>query len=83
MDGTVDHVTNVTMPTVTWSQEFGETNINVDVRRSLRNSFDVSTGITVLNFHHNNNDVLYPLVLTQHVISLHTQWRVQWGDLGA
>ncbi len=49
MDGNVDHVTNITMPTVTWSQEFGETNINVDVRRSLRNSFDVSTGITVLN----------------------------------
>ncbi len=47
VDDTVDHVINITMPTVTWSQEFGETNSNVDVRRSLRNSFDVATGMTV------------------------------------
>lgn len=33
------------MPTVTWSQKFGESNISVDVRRTLRNSFDVSTGV--------------------------------------
>ena len=39
------HVTNVTMPTVTWSQQFGESNISVDVRRTLRNSFDIATGI--------------------------------------
>ena len=43
----VGHVTNVTMPTVSWSRQFGETNISVDVARTLRNSFDIETGALI------------------------------------
>ena len=37
-------VLNVSMPTVHWNREFGESNISVDLSRTLRNSFDISTG---------------------------------------
>lgn len=46
----VDHVTNVSMPTVSWSQEFGETNVNVNIQRLLRNSFDIATGMYAVAF---------------------------------
>ena len=34
----------MTMPAVTWLQEFGEPNITVGVSRILLNSFDIDTG---------------------------------------
>ncbi len=37
-------VLNVSMPTVNWNREFGEANISVDLSRTVRNSFDISTG---------------------------------------
>lgn len=37
-------ISNVTMPAVTWRQEFGEPNITIGVSRVLLNSFDIDTG---------------------------------------
>lgn len=37
-------ISNVTMPAVTWRQEFGEPNITVGVSRTLLNSFDIDAG---------------------------------------
>ena len=37
-------ISNVTMPAVTWRQEFGEPNITIGVSRALLNSYDIDTG---------------------------------------
>ena len=46
MTGEEGSISNVTMPAVTWRQEFGEPNITVGVSRTLLNSFDIETGMT-------------------------------------
>lgn len=38
-------ISNVSMPTVSWNQEFGESNISVDLSRTVRNSFDIDAGM--------------------------------------
>ena len=47
MAGEEGSISNVTMPAVTWRQEFGEPNITVGVSRTLLNSFDIETGMTI------------------------------------
>ena len=42
-------ISNVTMPAVTWRQEFGEPNITIGVSRALLNSFDIDTGKLIIN----------------------------------
>lgn len=44
-------ISNVTMPAVTWRQEFGEPNITIGVSRTLLNSFDTDTGRLVITEH--------------------------------
>ena len=44
MENVDSAILNVSMPTVNWNREFGETNISVDLSRTIRNSFDISTG---------------------------------------
>lgn len=43
-------ISNVTMPAVTWWQEFGEPNITIGVSRVLLNSFDIDAGEMIVSF---------------------------------
>lgn len=38
-----DIIMNVTMPTVGWNQQFGDSNISVDLSRTVANSFTLDT----------------------------------------
>ena len=38
-----DIIINVTMPTVGWNQQFGDSNISVDLSRTVANSFTLDT----------------------------------------
>ena len=67
-------MSNVTMPTVSWSERFGERNISVELERTIRNSFDVTTGayiyIAILLSNYTTVPVL-PIIQIWHKINVH------------